>query len=449
MPENSRDYQSSADYIISSVKLSSGGESLDPIEIRNSVAQLNIYENIERPYLTGEILIVDTSRIYDKFNITGIETCTIELQQPTTRASKITLTFVIHNVMSTTKTNDQTEVMTLKLIEKIAFDNQLAKFSKSYTGNPAAIVSKILEDQLKVAVDGPEILPAQSENMKVVIPFWNPLQAADWVRDRASTKNGLPYFLFKSMNEPNIQLKSLEELLLAPAWNPDNPFKFSKAFTNSAMSLTEIETLFIVENYSANMKENTLELIENGAFSANYDMIDIVSGRRERFNFDIGAFYENLREKNIISKEDVPLISTNYTLNDIPINNLPAKNISRVIMNKTYNGEYVNYYEEDTVANFKLDSVNHAVRNLLTKSSINIRVPGIHFLSGENKSIGRQIEFFYHNNDVAVLDQNNVSIDQLRDRKRSGKFMIYAAKHTFFDTKHTADISAVKLSHQP
>jgi hypothetical protein len=441
-----RKHQSSADYTMTSLKLSKGdGEDL---QIRNIQAQLTIYENIERPYLTGELLIVDSSRIYDGFDINGVEDCEVQLQQPIPGAQTITLNFVLRKVLSTQKTNDQTEAIAFKLIEKSAFDNQLVKFSASYTGNPADIITNIMKDRLNEEIDGPEIPPAQSDRMKVVIPYWNAMQACDWVRDRASTSNGMPYFLYKTMNEPEVKLKSLEELLAADAWNPDDPFRFSKAFTNSSDNLTDVSTTFIVENYSTSNKEDTLKLIENGAFSSDYGVLDLTTGRRETFVFEVGSFYEELKASGIVATEDVGVTNTDYSYNGVPINQLPSKYINRIVMNSTYDDDFVNYYEEDNVASFKLDAVNHAVRNLLFKASINIRVPGIHFLSGENKSIGRQIEFFYHNNDVSVLDKTGVTEEDLRDRKRSGKFMIYSAKHTFYDTKHTVDLTAVKSGHQ-
>lgn len=441
-----KNHQSSADYTMTSLKLSkSDGEDY---QIRNIQAQLTIYENIERPYLTGELLIVDSSRIYDKFDINGVEECEIQLQQPIPGAQTITLNFILRKILSTQKTNDQTEAIAFKLIEKNAFDNQLVKFSASYTGNPADIITNIMKDRLKEDIDGPEILPAQSDRMKVAIPYWNAMQACDWIRDRASTSNGMPYFLYKTMNEPNVKLKSLEELLAADAWNPDNPFRFSQAYTNSADNLTDISTTFIVEKYSVTNKEDTLKLIENGAFSSDYGVLDLTSGRRETFVFEVESFYEQARESGIIGPKDLGVTNTDYLYNEVPINQLPSKYINRIVMNSTYDEEFVNYYEEDNVGSFKLDAINHAVRNLLFKASINIRVPGIHFLSGENKSIGRQIEFFYHNNDVSVLEKNGVTEDDLRDRKRSGKYMIYSAKHTFYDTKHTVDLTAVKLGHQ-
>ena len=98
---------------------------------------------------------------------------------------------------------------------------------------------------------------------------------------------------------------------------------------------------------------------------------------------------------------------------------------------------------------FKLDSINHALRNMITKSSINISVPGVHYLKDENRSIGRQIEFFYQNNKVAELEKGSKIAEQdLRDIKRSGKYVIYAAKHIFSNNRHSVNLRGVKLGSQ-
>lgn len=442
-----RSTQSAADYLIKEVSITSN-KSVQPVIITNNVIQLDLFEHMEKPFLTGNLLIKDDNSIYDSVRFNGTEVCKIVLQQPFTAGASIEKEFIISRVLTTTKTGTQSEVVSLKLLERHAFDNQLIKFSKSYTGNPIQIVESIIKDNLNKNISISSTPPAQASNIKVIVPYMNPLQAADWVRSRASTINGMPFFFYSCLNESNLIIKSLEDMALETSWNEGSPFRFSSAFTNSTINLPEEAATFVVEEFSANNKEDTLSLIQAASVGSSYEMVDATTGRVEKFHFSVAEAFARLKNANIISADMNPVYVNDYKYLEQDIANLPSNNIRRILMTNTHNFEYKNLYQEEDPALFKLDSIAHAIRNMLFKSSITLRVPGIHFLTGRNKSIGRCIDFYYLNNNVNALDKGLADPNQLEDKKRSGKYIIYSAKHTFFNTKHTVDLSAVKLGNK-
>lgn len=436
-------FQSSNDYIIKNVRVTNDRGVV--IDIANIVAQLEIFESLERPYLTGRMMIRDDVNFVDGISFNGTERCVIVIEQPLTRGTSIEMNFILRKIDAVRKTNDQTEVLNISLLEESAFNSQLSKLLKSYTGRPDQIIEKILEDS-QLTLDMPTILPAQSEQMKYLVPNLSPMQAADTVKSRASTDNGMPFFLYKTMNEPNIKFKSLEEIMSIPPWNQNKPYRFSQAYTNHALNLTKEELSYIVEKFSYATKDDTLSLAEAGAVSGSVDMIDLTSGVKETFSFNAQDMFQRLYESNVLPQEENPVLSSGYSFNDTTLNNSRAKHISRVIMNSTYNG-FKNLLQEETSAAFKLDVVRRALKNLMMKTSISITVPGVHFLTGTNKSVGTQIQFFYHNNDSTAIDKLS-SEEELRDKKRSGKYVVYAARHLFVSNKHTVDIQAVKLGYE-
>lgn len=443
-----RPYQSANDYVISSVLVTN--DFGDQVNIRNNVVELTLFESLDTPFLTGYLLVKDDFGLYDRFNINGTEIVEITLQQPTANAFSVKKTFILQNVMAQQKTNDQTEVLNLRLIEQIGFNNKLLKISKAYTGSPSTIIKNILSDNLQSEVNIGNIAPAQKSTMKFIIPTVTPLRACDMVRERASTKNGLPFFLYRTLMDDQFQFKSLEEMIIETPWNTGYPYRYSQAFTNSANNLSELETSFIVENFSVSNKEDVFQLVGNASVGALYQIIDATTGRRETFQFNAEETLNQLYNVDVFSPKDIPILSTQYTFQNFKISTLPSSNVSRVVMNSTHGSQYSNYYQEEEMSAFKLDSVNHALRNMMVKSSINITVPGVHYLKDENRSIGRQIEFFYQNNRVAELDNGfKIAEQELRDIKRSGKYVIYAARHIFSNNRHSVDLTGVKLGTQP
>ena len=113
------------------------------------------------------------------------------------------------------------------------------QINKCYTGTPDQIIKKILKDNLDMDMeddDMPGIKPYQ-ETMKFVVPYMTPFAACEVIRSRMSTDLGLPYFLYSTLNYPNLQLKSLEEMLKTPSINSTAPYRFSQSFNQSTVSV--------------------------------------------------------------------------------------------------------------------------------------------------------------------------------------------------------------------
>ena len=181
MPEpQNRLLESAADFVIKSVTIRKEGSS---VNIAPSVAQLEIFENMDYPYLTGYLYFKDDANVYEIVNFSGVELCDVVLSQPTSSPVDIKKTFVIRSVLDTEKINDLEEAVSLYLIEKISFDGSINRYSKSYSGTPLDIINKIAKEKLNITIDQPTVLPIQKP-MKVVIPGMTPLEAINFMMQR-------------------------------------------------------------------------------------------------------------------------------------------------------------------------------------------------------------------------------------------------------------------------
>ena len=203
---STRLYESGSDYIIKSILLKKNGASA---QIRNNVVQVEIFENIENPFLTGMLYFKDDSRIFDSISFDGVEECEIIFTQPDKGPNDISKTFIVRSVSDTKKINDLSEAVSLYLLEKIGFDGNLDRFAQSYTGTPLEIINKIARERLNITIDQPSVIPVQKQ-MKIVIPYMTPLESISFVMERMSTAEGLPYYLFSTLNGKNLKIASLE-----------------------------------------------------------------------------------------------------------------------------------------------------------------------------------------------------------------------------------------------
>lgn len=433
--------ESSSDYVIKSVKIRKFNTEL---EVRNVVEEINIFENIELPYLTGAILFKDDNRIFDSVGFDGVEEVDIIISQPGAAEVEITKNFIVRSVSDTKKTSDLLEIISLNLIEKRGYDGMLEKFSKAYTGSPIEIIEKIVKEKFEdLELQLPKIQPIQKK-MKIVIPYLNPWDAIAFILKKASTEDGLPYYIYSSLNSEKLIIKSLEEMITSESWNKDSPFRYSKAYIQSSSDPDTPTSIFNVEAFETpSSSEDTLKLVLSGAVGAKFNISDVVTGRQESGRLDMQIVFAKLKEKNIISRENIEILTPNYANNQLLTEkNSFYKHIA--VMSNTYD-DYPNYYQEEEYDEYRKSFVRQAFEYLIFKSAINITLPGYSFLQGSDNTVGSRIKYFHMNNDLAATENPLAAETEFKDVKRSGDYTIYSTKHVFYATRHRMHVTAVKL----
>ena len=414
-----------------------------PVNIVKHVAEIEIFENIEYPYLTGNCVVKDDLRLSDTLFLNGTEYVEVTFESQGEEGHILTKTFTMASGLDAIKTADNTEVLTINLVESCYFHSNMMKINNAYTGTPDVIISKILKDSLNLDVNLPTSLPFQ-KTMKIVIPFLTPFAACEFVRERMSTEIGLPYFLFATMNTNNINLVSFEDMLRTPAWNAKTPYVYSSSFNQKTSDPRKQDSIFNVARYESRNKNNVLSLMKSGSVAGSHAITNMTTGQSAEYNFNVEELFSDLVNLNIINEDNNPIYSSNYFFLGKRMSEYNIKNVHRVVLNDTYN-EVNNLNQEETTAAFRLDACNHAIRKMIFKNAINIRVPGRPYLTGVNASIGRQIAFVYPANNTNLLSNSNVTDRDLQDKKRPGTYVIYSTRHSFVETKHQIDLSCVKL----
>ena len=417
-----------------------------PVELKSHVDEIEIYESIGSPYLTGNFTMKDDMRFYDGVGINGSEMIVITLESPENVGHQIIKRFSIVEVSSTAKSADNIEALQIKICETNHFNNNLMKINKAYTDTPDIIIAKILKDNLDIDILMPAVKPFQKA-IKVVIPYMSPFEAALWICSTMSTELGLPYFLFATLNDEKLQLKSLEEILKNPAWNKKSPYRFSAAYNQTTSSLNSDQNVFNVGAFNSRSKENVLSLMASGSTAGLRSITDMTSGQLIDYHFDVDTLFQQLLETEIIDTDHEPVFHSMYHFKGKSMNEFNTFNSHRIVANQTYNG-ISNLHEETSTGAYRLQSCKNALHNMIRKSSISIRVPGIMYMTGFNASIGRQVDFMYPANNTNANSQSSASDEDQMDKKRSGTYVIYTARHHFNQSQHNVDMSCVKLGNR-
>jgi len=279
----------------------------DAVNIAAHVSEVEIFENIELPYLTGTFNMKDDSSIYDGLGFNGTEIIMITFESPENVGNYIEKLFHMFEVTQGVKTTDNVEVLEIKIIEINGFNNSLMEINQTYTGTPDQIIKKILKDNLQMDMEDFD-MPAKDykpyqKTMKIIIPNKTPFEACRMVLDKMTTTLGLPFYLYATINTKNVQLKSLEEMLRTPVINPTSPYRYSQAYNQSASALKADENIFNVSVYRSLNKENTMRMMRSGSTAGHHSITDMTTGQIIDYTFNIEDVIAELAQVQIIGKE--------------------------------------------------------------------------------------------------------------------------------------------------
>ena len=411
-----------------------------PVEIAPSVLDIDIFEHIDKPYLTAVLSFVNFDASIDFLSIEGGERITISLSIVDEYSCRMPSEniFYIDKIIKSEKIKDDQEQYILHLIEDIAFLSKTKNINQCYSGNGSDIIKKISKDHLGRDVIG--IGNLEQEFMKLIVPNMNPIESMHWVKNRLSTKEGFPLYLFSSLLENDLELVDLGHLLTQPIINWDIPYMFSESNISRQDPMGKVQRRTIL-SYESRNTSNMFSLLDKGMIGADYTYIDVTKNKRNRFIFDVESDVNDKFRSTKISKEvNVDPLQYEWMSTETP----RTKNITEIGGTSSYRN-WDSLSERKDVAAYKSKITSRSMANILTKDPILISVNGQDFFNGEdNTSIGRKIRVLFIKN-AKIEKGEETDTDIVFDKKKSGDFLIFACKHSIRQESYTVSMSLVKV----
>jgi hypothetical protein len=428
--------------IITSSRFNEGAS----VDIKNVITDIEIYEHLDKPYLTGNVLFVDDNNIYNSIDFSGFEKLSLEFSLPDTDSLiPIKKDFIIEKTSKNARSNDRASAVLVHIVEEHAFNSSLINVNKAYTGKPVDIIQKIIVDNLNKEFSSP-VLPDAQEEIKVLVPNLTPLAAAQWVRDRATTVDGVPYYFFSTLANSKLHIIGLDQMLSVA---PDpKPYVYSQIAASIVASLNISEQAHLIQDFKSKSNDEIISLIQKGFMgSQNYFYDPIIGSYIDGAFFNLNAVLTQLIYKDIIRKDQNRLRwSEQYELDGAPITFIKSKVNTNLVTTNTYDDNVNNYSQAATLTEHKLKVISEALREIIVRNSIDVALPGRNFLNGTySNTIGNQIKMEFLSTDTSG------NPDRLRniDTKKSGSYLIYAIKHHFKKERYDVIASCVKLADLP
>ena len=402
------------------------------IDITGLTQQINIFENINLPYLTGAMTIFDDHDMFNLLDLSGTEKIIFTFSaEPYVRTTgrRITKTFIVTSV-SSEKSNDATSLLYVELIEDHGYLDGLINFSKSYTGTGETIVEKILQDKLEKTLLPTPRDPSSQPFFKYIVPFLSPLEAASMITKKMTTIDGYPFFLYSTLFSDQLVLKDFKTMINSTPFNENNPFQYSQA-SNSSNS--PYDQLYNLDTFDHAANEDTLSMAQIGAVATELNHISATT--LEEYNTRM-IIPNELARADIDLRKKSPLVDGRFT---------PGKEDERSLFSFTSNvfnslemdtyRDANNYSQNGPLEQSKLKAIRHGVIAFIAKNTYIMSGPGMIFTSGNMlTTVGNQTKISVQRNEFA---QKNSGSSQNIDHKRSGNFVMIARKYMFDVTDQT------------
>lgn len=415
----------------------------EEVDIRNLIVEVDIYEDIEKAYLSGQIVISDDQGLFDGINFKGTETLSLEIASGGDDLSPfVDKEFMMTRIEKSTRVNERTEVFLVQMVEKHFVLNQLKRLSRGFSAPLEKIMTQIIGSELNKDVDLSYMTPSAQGSRRLVVPFMKPMEAIEWVRDRASTETGSPYFVYATIHDDNIRIATLDGILVQPPFNKEVPYLYSISTTSKSNELPEDQRSFLIENYKAVKQEDTLKLITSGSIGAQYNNIDLTTGLQLSSHYTVRSILEDFKNREIIpSKSTQNVFDDQQQFEDKFVDDFNSREYYQVNSSNSFLREK-GYHDVANNAEYSIKLKNHAIRNLLFRNMLNIVVPGVGIIHSK-VSVGDTIKVNFLSSNSS---NDSLDTETLTDKNKSGNYMIYSTRHTFRDTKHFVSMAITKLT---
>lgn len=186
----------------------------ETIDLRSIVQEFSIFEALDKPFLTGELVIKDALSLMTTFPIVGMETVEIEFKTPdpsVLKSVKTKMKVIRMENMKKESVAVRAVGYILKLASREYIDDLNTKIRKSYRDPISTMVNSICEEYLNTQKDL-EIGDTDGQRV-IVIPNMSPSRAIRFLAKEAMSTTYKPSNFIFYEDVDGFKFKTIESLI--------------------------------------------------------------------------------------------------------------------------------------------------------------------------------------------------------------------------------------------
>jgi len=399
------------------------------IDITSLYEELNIFDSVLMPVMSGNILIKDAVGLSSKLFFDGSESLLIDISKFNNETAAFKKAFRIYKQSDRTNVNQNSEIYVLHFVSDELFFSDQQKINQSYEEKYSEIIKKILIDYLKVPENNLGGIYSDSSGIRnIVIPNLSPIEAIQWCTKRAIDLNQSPNFLF-FQNITGYNFASLSKLLT------QSEILDIKFLTKNVSDSSPVEEISGAKSFEILSTTNLIERTRAGVNAGTFIGFDPITRTISSRQIGYGDHYSNMKHGNETPNFS-PIINRDGKDNSANFNSKKtvsifgtARKFSEYIKKNDPTSISTNETTEDFI--FQRKAI---ITNLMSKR-LKIVMPGnFQLSSGFNVNVM-----------APIFGEREKNSDEL-DKSISGKYIIIASRHIIGFEKHETIIEVASSS---
>lgn len=386
-----------------------------PLDLTSIMVELNIFDSILMPTMSGTILINDSVGLTKRMVFDGSEYLEVDISKDgEDGATQFKKTFRVYKQSERTNLNSNTESYLLHFVsEEFVYSHQ-KKVQQAYTGTYGEIAKSVMYDHLKINSQRIGILEDTKGIHKTVIPTLSPIDTMNWLVKRSvSQSNTADYIFFENRDGFNF-------VTLATLFSYGVLFNIN--FSTKNLNDTIGDEFLGVRDFKYSVQFDILENIRNGFFANKFIGFDIITRQKEEVDIDLNNHFNSSH----MNRSPNAFVSQNRDGKDA--SQMYDSKIALVPYEITRRGDsYVSYNDSETSQ--IIDDTHaylpqrKAILNNLMQKKVTVNLPG-NFSISSGYLLGVEAQSF------AVDTGDNL------DKSTSGKYLVIGTRHMIKPDKH-------------
>lgn len=409
------------------------------VDLNDYLVEFNLYEDIFKNFMNGQIVINDSNNILSRLPIIGDEVLIVSFGTPTLE-SYIQKYFNVYSITNQKSVNDNnTQIYTLHFCSPEAIlDSNLTIF-EPFSGNVKDVVKKIFDGYLKLpkyikytensiemdeSIQNNFLITDTQNKIKFISPGWSPAKCLNWLCSKAIPRDGKACdFLFWE-SSAGFFFASIENLII----ESDKLNKVGGDYyyipPGTLDSADVYDKMFLVEKFEVVNYVDNLENFANGFFANKIITYDPLKKNYSTLEYDYPSNYDKFTHTE--GGLSVPMFPTEIFRNASSYSKIYPAN------SNLFTGAKENFPEKmkeifgnrtsklNELNNFKINLTVHGRTDLFAGSMIRFNFP-------------------------ETIAHNNVSEDG-KDILYSGNYIVTAIRHKINFRTHVMIMELVKTA---
>ena len=277
------------------------GSSGQKINIINQLIELSIYQSIDSPFMSGNIVLSDAAGVAELLPLLGQERLLFSLKTPGHESSVNFNDYhaIIYNVEKRFQTTDREQTLIVNWTTLEHYKNLRTKISKSFKGNISSMVSEILSSDNFLGSKKPLHIDTTKNIRKFVIPNLNPFQTINLLKEEAISTEMSPHFLFFE-NPDGIHFRTLDSLIGSQG-NLSVPHKRTYKSQPPDDPKAVEAALGTILHWEAEDNSNNFLNVKLGMLSSTLYYHDIFNKNIQKFDYD---YNDTFNKRNTTNQEN-------------------------------------------------------------------------------------------------------------------------------------------------